>query len=256
VTARASAQSRGEPGIDRASFEPAYLQVARILSDEIARGRFRPGDQLPSESQLCARFEVSGMTVRRAINILVDRGIVTAAQGKGVFVRGLDMRKAEFRLRERHHGIVPGAECQVRLLEAAIVKADERIARKLAIASGDRAVHLRRLVYDADGPVMYHRAYLIYNPRDATVEAELEITSLEGLFRGEEGHGLRRGDLSLEAVVLNREEADVLRRAEGSAALCLEHIFYDFENRPVAWGRFICPGDRYYLLGRIGAEVG
>ena len=76
--------------------------MVRILSEEIARGRYRPGDQLPSESQLCARFDVSPMTVRRAMNIMVDRGLVTASQGKGVFVRGLDMREAAFRLRERY----------------------------------------------------------------------------------------------------------------------------------------------------------
>jgi GntR family transcriptional regulator len=244
-----------EPGLDRDSYEPAYAQLVRILSDEIARGQYLPGDQLPSESQLCARFDVSGMTVRRAMNIMVDRGIVTAAQGKGVFVRGLDMREAAFRLREGHEAGALGAEGQVRLLQAAIQTADERVARKLAIAPDAKVVYLRRLVHGAAGPIMYHREYLIYDPRRPVVEAELQITSLEGLFRGQAGQGLRRGDLTMEAVVLNREEAEVLGMPEGFAALCLEHIFYDFDNRPVAWGWFICRADRYNLVAHIGPEV-
>ena len=241
--------------VDRDSYEPAYAQVVRLLSGEIAAGIYRPGDQLPSESQLCARFDVSGMTVRRAINIMVDRGIVSALQGKGVFVRGLDMREAAFRLRQWHDTAAPPPGAQVRLLQAAILPADERVSRKLAVAQGGKVVYLRRLVYEAIGPMMYHREYLVYDPRRPTVEAELQITSLEGLFRGQHGQGLRRGDLQMEAVALNPEEADVLHLEPGAPALCLEHIFYDFENRPVAWGWFICRADRFSLIAHIGPEV-
>jgi len=246
---------RRAPGIDRDSYEPAYAQLVRILSEEIAQGIYRPGDQLPSEAQLCARFDVSGMTVRRAINILVDRGVVSASQGKGTFVRGMDVREAAFRLRERQNNVVPGPEAQVRLLQASILPADERVARKLAIEVGSQVIYLRRLVLQPDGPVMYHREYLVYNPRQATVEAELQITSLEGLFRGQDGQGLRRGDLNLEAVTLTAEEAELLQVRPGAAALCLEHIFYDFDNRPVAWGWFICHPGRFHLTSRIGPEV-
>lgn len=257
MTTIRSDQTPGEMRIDRDSYEPAYAQVVRILSDEIARGRYRPGDQLPSESQLCARFDVSPMTIRRAMNIMVDRGTVTASQGKGVFVRGLDVGEAAFRLRERTGSVPagPGAGREVRLLQAAIVAADERVARKLEIAQGSSVIYLRRLVHAAGEPVMYHREYLVYDPRRPFVEAELQITSLEGLFRGQNGHGLRRGDLTIEAVGLEPEEANLLQCPAGVPALCLEHIFFDFENRPVAWGWFICRADRYNLIGRIGAEV-
>jgi len=252
-------ENQGKTRLDRDSYEPAYAQIVRILSEEIASGHYRPGDQLPSESQLCARFDVSSMTIRRAMNIMVDRGTVVASQGKGVFVRGLDMGEAAFRLRERDdaglRAAFASAQREVRLLQAAILQADERVARKLDIARGSRVVYLRRLVHTAGDPVMYHREYLRYDPRQPSVEAELQITSLEGLFRGQNGQGLRRGDLTVEAVVLTEEEADILQCPAGSPAFCLEHIFYDFENRPVAWGRFICRADRYSLVGRIGADI-
>ncbi|MCX7855818.1 MAG: GntR family transcriptional regulator, partial [Anaerolineae bacterium] len=86
--------------IDRDSYEPAYAQLARILSMQIAEGVYRPGDQLPSEAQLVAQFGVSPMTVRRAINLLLSRGIVSTAQGRGTFVRGLAITEATFRLQE------------------------------------------------------------------------------------------------------------------------------------------------------------
>lgn len=250
-----SLKDSSPPAVDRDSYEPAYAQVVRILSQEIAQGLYRAGDQLPSESQLCTRFGVSGMTVRRAINILVDRGIVTASQGKGTFVRKLDVREAAFRLRERHDDSVLGPGTDVRLLQASILAADARVARKLDVAPGSRVIYLRRIVYASDRPIMYHREYMIYDPRKPTVEAELAITSLQGLFEGRDGLGLRRGDLSMEAAALNEEEAGALEMDVGAPALYLEHIFYDFENRPVAWGWFICRADHFRLISRIGPEA-
>lgn len=238
--------------IDRDSYEPAYAQLARILSMQIAEGIYRPGDQLPSEAQLVAQFGVSPMTVRRAINLLLSRGIVSTAQGKGTFVRGLAITEATFRLKEVGE---EDAERTVRLLQATILPADERVARKLDVQRGTRVIYLRRLVSRAEGPTMYHREYLIYDPHRPIVEAELQITSLEGLFKGNGGQGLRRGDLSIEAVTLTQEEADLLGVPVGSPAFCLEHIFYDFSNRPIAWGWFICRADRFRLVTRIGPDV-
>ncbi len=238
--------------IDRDSYEPAYAQLARILSMQIAEGMYRPGDQLPSEAQLVAQFGVSPMTVRRAINLLLSRGIVSTAQGKGTFVRGLAITEATFRLKEVGE---EEAERTVRLLQATILPADERAARKLSVAPGTRVIYLRRLVSRPDGPTMYHREYLIYDPHRPVVEDELQITSLEGLFKGNGGQGLRRGDLCIEAVSLTQEEADLLNVPPGSPAFCLEHIFYDFSNHPVAWGWFICRADRFRLVTRIGPDV-
>jgi len=73
--------------IDRTAYEPVYVQLVNILRRQVASGVLRPGDQLPSEAQLCRRYSVSPMTVRRAINILVDQGVVTAEQGRGTFIR-------------------------------------------------------------------------------------------------------------------------------------------------------------------------
>lgn len=243
------------PPVDRESYEPAYAQVARVLSQEIARGVYRPGDRLPSESQLRTRFGVSGMTVRRAMNILVDRGAVTASQGRGVFVRGLDMGEASFTLRERHEDALLSSDAEVRLQQAAIQQANPRVARKLGVEPGTRVIYLRRLVLKPDGPVMLHREYMLYDPRKGTVEAELQITSLEGLLQGNAGDGLRRGDMSLEATVLDQEESDLLQAPVGSPALCLEHTFYDFQDQPVAWGWFLCRADRFRLVAHIGGEI-
>ncbi len=240
--------------INRASFEPAYMQLVRMVSEQIATGALRPGDQLPTEGQFCTQYAVSPMTVRRAINILVEKGLVSTTHGRGTFVKPLDIGRATFRLQELKNQWTSG-EIDVALLEASIQSADERVARKLAIPVGERAIFIRRLVLQGETPAMYHREYLIYDPRRPVVEDQLQITSLEGLLQGQSGEGLRRGELSIEAVTLKEEEAELLKVPTGTAAFRLEHIFHDFENHPVSWGWFICRADRFKLTTCIGADA-
>ena len=92
-----------QDSIDRTASEPAYAQLAFILRSQIASGMFRPGDQLPSEAQLCRRYDVSPMTVRRSINLLSDQGVVNTAQGRGTFVKPLQL--GQFRLGSSHNPI-------------------------------------------------------------------------------------------------------------------------------------------------------
>ena len=84
--------------IDHNSYEPSYAQLVRILKEQIAMGRMRPGDRLPSESQLCEYHGVSRMTIRRAINILVEQDLVTTKQGQGTFIKPMQFWAATFSL--------------------------------------------------------------------------------------------------------------------------------------------------------------
>lgn len=238
--------------INKQSHEPAYLQLVNILRHNVAAGDLRPGDQLPSESQLCDRYGVSPMTVRRAINLLVDQGVVIAEQGRGTFVKPVAMGAASFQLAELQTLFSDPARTSVRLLETRIISADERIARKLAIPIGQRTIYIRRLLRLDNEPVFYHREYLIYDPTRPIVESEMEVTALQRLFSGAGETILKRGDLSVEATILTEEEARLLCAPQPLAAFCLEHLFYDFDDQPISWGWFIGRADRLRFTTRVG----
>jgi len=237
--------------IDRHSYKPAYAQLVDILRLQIATGTLRPGDQLPSESQLCKLYRVSPMTVRRAINILVEQGVISTAQGSGTFVKAVDLGTATFDLHELQT-LFSDRQTSVKLLEARVALADERVARKLAITIGKRVIYLRRLLCRNGEPTFYHREYLVYDPTRPLVEAEMEVTSLQGLFDGSGGSVLKHGYLTIEATVLNEEEAHVLQVPASTAAFHVEHVFYDLDNRPISWGWFICRGDRLRFATNVG----
>ena len=239
--------------IDRESYEPAYAQLVNILRRQIASGRFRPTNVLPSEAELCRQHKISPMTVRRAINVLVDQGIVNTVQGSGTFVKPPDLGSAAFSLRDFKALFTEENETAVSLLEVRIASANQRGAEKLNIPVGERTIFIRRLILKNDEPIIYHKESLIYDPRRPIVEAEMEVTSLLGLLVGARESYFKRGDLELIAAVLNEEDAALLHAPPNSPAFRLEHIFYDYDDNPVSWGRFICRGDHLRFSTSVGA---
>jgi DNA-binding GntR family transcriptional regulator len=240
--------------IDRDSPEPAYAQLANILRCQIAEGFYRPGDQLPSEAQLCRRYGISPMTVRRSINYLSDQGVVNTEQGRGTFVRPLEMSSATFDLHELRDLFGDKTDAEIKLLDVRVVLADERTARKLSLAVGDPTIYIRRLFTQERQPIFYHRAYLVYDPKRPIVEAEMDVTSLRGLFSEVDHSLLKRGQITIETVLMNDEEAKILRTSLPAAAFYLEHLFYDFGDRPISWGWFIFRGDHLRFTTHLGIE--
>ena len=83
----------------------------------------------------------------------------------------------------------------------------------------------------------------------------MDATSLQGLFTRVDNHMLKRGQLSIEATLMNEEEAKILQSALPAAAFYLEHLFYDFEDKPISWGWFIFQSDHLRFTTQIGIEI-
>jgi DNA-binding GntR family transcriptional regulator len=233
--------------------QPQYLRIAGAISERIGRGVYRTGERLPSGAQLAAEFGVSVMTLRQALQVLTDQGFVHAEQGRGTFVRSVDLREATFKLEQLTDRWSDG-EAEVRLLSASTKRADEVVARALRIPIGRRTVFLRRLVLKQGRPLIYHTEHVVFDARRPLVETQLQITSLEGLLSPQGNEGVGGGDLTVRAVSLDGEQAALLEVPEGSAGFCLEHLFEDFSGRPVSWGWFLSRADDLTLKTRIGAR--
>lgn len=242
-----------EPRIDRDLFEPPYYQLANILRRQIATGELRPGDRVASEVQLCERYAVSPMTARRALTILLDEGLVTAARGRGTFVKPMVLGTASFGLGALEE-LFNGEHTLVRFLSVKTMPATARISQRLEVPVDDRIIAIRRLLLRDAAPVAYHREYVIFDPARPIIEAEMGITSLQGLFQGSGETVLKRGDLGIQTTVLTEEEARLLEAPIGSAAFRVEHTFFDFDEQPVSWGWFIVRGDCLRFNATVGVQ--
>jgi GntR family transcriptional regulator len=237
--------------IDRGSFEPPYAQLARAIRERVARGDYRPGDRLPSEAELCAAFRVSPMTVRRAIGELVRGDVVITEHGRGTFVKTPQLAAASFDLAGLTRYLA-STEIEAQILDASMVSAGPRVAEKLAIAEGDRVISIKRLLLRGEERVFYHSEYLVFDPARPLVEAELATTALQDLFSGASGSDLKYGRLTLHASAFTEGEAARLHEEPGTLAWVLEHLFYDFDDRPESWGRFVGRADRLSFTTTVG----
>ena len=134
------------------------------------------------------------MTLRRALAVLGEHGLLSAEQGRGTFVRSLDLDGATFHLHQLTSQWLDGS-VDVRLLAASTMKARERVAAVLKIPVGLRTVYLRRLLSRQGVPLAYHHEHVVFDARRPLVESQLGITSLEGLLQASGGDGFSLGRL-------------------------------------------------------------
>ena len=237
--------------IDRTSFEPPYAQLARLLRARIAGGEYRPGDRLPSEAELCDAYGVSPMTVRRAITQLVREEVAATEQGRGTFVKPPQLGAATFDLGDLRRQLAD-AGTEAKILAARIVSPSARVCEKLGVSIDERVIGIKRLLTRDGEPIFYHSEYLVFDPARPLVEAELGVTSLQDLFSGAGGSGLKYGRLTLHASALTETEAGYLGERAGTLAWVVEHLFYDFDDRPESWGRFVSRADRLTFTTTVG----
>lgn len=249
-------KSNSEPSaIDRSLDQPVYLQLAKILHQLILTGSFSPGEKLPSEAMLVSDYDVSPMTVRRAINYLAAQEVISTHKGKGTFVKAVDLEDAAFHLRDISEVFGREDETHIKVIQARFENADDLIAKKLAVQTGEKVIYMRRLLYINSVPAFYHQGYLLNIPTIPIVEAELEVTDLRGVFQGSGSELIKYGEVFLESKTLSDEECALLLLPATSAGMVLEHVFYGFDDQPLSWGWFVCDSQRLKLQSKVGLTI-
>jgi len=230
---------------------PLYSQIKSHLLEAIESGQLRPGDRVPSERELTTQFAVSRMTARQALTELENMGRLVRIQGKGTFVATPKLTQSlasltSFTEDMRSRGMVPGA----RVLAVGEEPASLRVATALGIREGDRVIKVERLRL-ADGEPMALETSRV--PADCCPDllvSDLTDRSLYQVLR-ERGVELARATQSLEAVLADGPEAEVLRVKDGAALLLLERVSCDPQGRPVEYVRSLYRGDRYRFITEL-----
>lgn len=230
-----------------------YLRIVDTIAERLASGFYGAGTRLPSESQFCAEFGVSHMTLRRALAILADRGLVSPEKGRGVFVSSFDLSDSVFSLRELIRQRIRGpAEAQ--LLSASTTAANGQVAAILAVSPGDPVVRLRHLVSIDGTPAVYNKEYALHDPRRPLEGLLTQSTSLHGLLDATPSEKFPRGKVTLRACTLGTVASRLLDQPPGAPSLCVEHLFQDTTGRPLGWGTLLLRADLFALHAYLGLE--
>lgn len=224
---------------------PVYAQVARLILDQVAGGQLQRGARLPSERVLCSRLGVSRVTLRRALTLLVDEGVVESAHGRGWFVTTGVLGEPPNALRSfnetaRIRGLEPSAG--VLLAHARAASLDE--AERIGVAPGSELFELRR-VRRLDGiPVAWDQALVPLGLVPRIGDVDFTVGSLyEELERA--GMTPVRADYAVEALGADEHTAELLGLPIGSAVLKTNQTAFTATDRIVEVGSTIYRGDRY-----------
>ncbi|MDP2194569.1 MAG: GntR family transcriptional regulator, partial [Rhodocyclaceae bacterium] len=146
--------------MDSPTFSPLYRQIRDLILQSLDNGEWRPGEAIPSEIELAARFHVSQGTVRKAIDEMAAENLLVRRQGKGTFVASHNDPRAFFRflrLTPLAGGIEPSKSVP---LECWRAKAGTEAVRVLGLKMGEPIIIVRRLLEFADKPVVVDEIYL------------------------------------------------------------------------------------------------
>ena len=236
--------------IQRDTPVPYHYQLSELLRQEIESGNWKVGEQIPVEEDLCAHFSLSRTTVRKALDALVNLGLLHRAQGRGTFVaepkmiEGLVNRPIGFfdDMAER------GFQVVTQVLELHQIAPSPVVARELQLLPGATVIEMRRVRYILDLPVVVVSSYVPYELCPSLLEADLTHTGLYQFLREQGGYKTYRAKSFVEAVGADEMEAQLLWVEMGSPLLMIESTVYLDDGRPIDYYKSRHRGDRMRLI--------
>lgn len=233
--------------IDRTSPIPLYFQVAQQLERSIGDGQLEPGSRLPNEVELAERLSLSRPTTRRAMQYLVDKGLVVRQRGVGTRVVSAQVRRS-LELTSLYDDLVAtGQRPQTAVLSSTVVEASPAVADALGVAPGAAVTEIVRIRSASEQPIAHLTNYL---PVDR-VRMSSEDLERMGLYEL-----LRRASVQLHSAAqvigartATTAEARLFDRRRGAALLTMQRTAFDNHGVAVEFG------DHFYDASRYAFEM-
>jgi GntR family transcriptional regulator len=232
--------------LDRSSAIPLYYQLKQWLLEQIDRGMFAPGTQIPTELELCEQFQVSRGTVRQAAKELIAEGRLYLVRGCGTFVAVphrqrwslLDFVSVAEMLQRQ------SVQFETRVIEVSSQQADPRIATELRIEIGSPIVYIRRVRSLQGEPMVIFASYLPEKLAAPLYHIDLTNRSLYGVLEEECGARVMAVDHTLSVRLATEEEAHLLGVPPNSPVHDFEETAFDASGLPVDYSLSIFRGDK------------
>ncbi|MBA2873281.1 GntR family transcriptional regulator [Thermaerobacillus caldiproteolyticus] len=231
--------------INKHSPLPIYYQLEQGIKEMIEKQQLKPGEMIPSERELAETYDISRMTVRQAINNLVNDGYLVRKRGKGTFVAAKKIEQplkglTSFSEDMRARGMDPGTN----VLDFHIIPADQSLAQQLDIREGSDIYEIRRIRLADQLPMALETSYLPCALVPGLTRGIVSGSVYE-FIENKLGLTIRSAVQVLEASVARKVEANLLQVKEGAPVLSIQRNSYLENGRPLEVVRSIYRGDRY-----------
>jgi GntR family transcriptional regulator len=238
------------------SFTPLYRQIKTLILQSLQAGQWKPGEVIPSEMELAARYQVSQGTVRKAVDELASENLVVRRQGKGTFVATHEEKQVQFRfLKLVPDNGAPGSEgpAEREILDCKKSRASAEIAKLLALRTGDAVLQVRRLLAFKQVPAILEDIWLPATPFKG-LSAE-QLASYPGpsyaLFETEYNVRMLRADEKIRAVPATVEQAGLLQVSAQTPLLFVERVAYTYRDTPMELRRGYYRTDTHHYFNTL-----
>jgi GntR family transcriptional regulator len=235
------------------SFRPLYEQIKILLTQSLVAGEWKPGEAIPSEMELAARFRVSQGTVRKAIDELASEHILMRRQGKGTFVASHNEPSYQYRFLR----VTPdtGEKTHPKNLFFGLErgKAHGDAAHALGLKPGMPVMGFKRVMSFGGQPTILDDIVFAANQFPGLTLAELEefAGSVYSFYESVFGVRMIRAEERLRAVAADSFASAHLKVAQGTPLLCVDRIAFTYGDKPVEWRRGLCRTDGFSYYNEL-----
>ncbi len=251
ATSDSPAPTAGGAGAPTPAFSPLYQQIKGLILQSLQQGEWKPGEAIPSEMDLAARFRVSQGTVRKAIDELAAENLVMRRQGKGTFVATHAERHVQYRflkLQPDEGDADDEGPAQRRIIDCRRTRASADVARALALRSGDAVVMARRILAFSEVPTILEDIWLPGQTfKGLTAERLADYPGpTYAMFELDFGVRMVRADEKIRAVLPDAAQAALLGVTTGTPLLSVERIAYTYNDVPMELRRGLYRTDTHH----------
>ncbi|CDQ38615.1 GntR family transcriptional regulator [Virgibacillus salexigens] len=234
--------------VDKDLSIPLYKQIKKYLETKIDSGEWEVGYKLPAEKELATRFQVSNITVKRAILDLVNEGILHRKSGKGTFVK-----------KREEHNLASFVSVQDeqetrkayphKTLGFKTIPAEEAIARKLGIDQGDMIYMMNRLKIEGQKPTVIEFSYVPEHLAPELSQNDIENELLYNIFSRKYKIKLDRAKVYISTMTAKEYEASTLGIDIGDPLFVLERFTTTATKQMIEYSKLIMLFEdaKYYL---------
>lgn len=229
------------------SNSPIYMQLANALRRQIVEGKIGAGAALPSERDLCDIMGASRVTVRKAIELLIEEGLLSRRQGSGTFVTPRIQAPGSFLSSFSEDATARGETTDTIWMMKIMGVASEEEARLLELSEGAKVARLSRVRMAGGEPLAVE---------NAVIPAEMlpDISKLgNSLYQALDKRGNRpvTGRQKIRAALAGPTEAGLLSIPQRTEILRIERITRRADGRPVELTRSAYRGERYEFVSEL-----
>lgn len=238
-------QSSMTSKVDKDRAMPLYQQVYLVMRENIRNGAYEPETALPTEPELCALFDVSRITIKRAMSQLANDGLIERSRGRGTFVKAAPKSKrASTSLSELLKDVMTiGEETNVKTLENGLVLAPSDIADRLKLPQGAELLSSLQIRLLKREPIALIHTYV---PKDIAEQLSEQYKNLPMLAQLQKAKiPIARADQSITATLADPITATQLAINIGDPLIQLKRLVFDASDRPVEWLVALYRADHY-----------